>query len=131
MTSIISHLLSFQFVKYLKVGVINTMCSLAIVYVLLYLKFDPYLSNLIGYIYGVIQSFFLNKAYVFSVKKITSMHFVSFVLAFIFAYTANLITLWLLIDLMSLDVYFSQFLCMGIYAIVFFLTLKLRDFDEK
>jgi putative flippase GtrA len=131
MIKILSHLFNLQFLKYLKVGVINTLCSLVIVYVLLFFEYDPYKSNLIGYIYGVFQSFFLNKAYAFSVEKLTSRHFASFILAFIFAYTSNLILLWVLIELLNLNIYFSQFLCMGIYAVVFFLTLKLRDFDGK
>ena len=77
MIKILSHLFNLQFLKYLKVGVINTLCSLVIVYVLLFFEYDPYKSNLIGYIYGVFQSFFLNKAYVFSVEKLTSRHFLN------------------------------------------------------
>lgn len=131
MMSIISLLFSYQFLKYLKVGVINTLGSLVVVYLLIFYNYDPYLSNLIGYIYGVIQSFFLNKAYVFISSKISSRYFASFLLAFILAYTSNLVFLWTLIDLLDLNVYFSQFLCMGLYAVVFFLTLKLREINDQ
>tara|TARA_B110000008_G_scaffold275762_1_gene313839 strand:+ start:6729 stop:7124 length:396 start_codon:yes stop_codon:yes gene_type:complete len=131
MISIISILFSYQFLKYLKIGVINTLGSLVVVYLLIFYDFDPYFSNLIGYIYGVIQSFFLNKAYVFIASKISVRYFVSFLLAFILAYTSNLVFLWTLIDLLYFNVYFSQFLCMGLYAVVFFLTLKLREIDVK
>ena len=130
MMRVLNHLLDIKFVKYLKVGVINTVSSLIIVYLLLYMQFDPYLSNLIGYIYGVVQSFFLNKLYVFSVSEVTSTHLISFIFGFVLAYTSNLIALWLFIDVFLLNIYFSQFLCMGLYAVVFFLYLKFQVFND-
>ena len=130
MTRVLNHLLDIKFVKYLKFGVINTLSSLIIIYVLLYMQFDPYLSNLIGYMYGVVQSFFLNKLYVFSASKVTSTHLVNFIFGFVLAYALNLIVLWLFINVFLINIYFAQFLCMGLYAVVFFLYLKFQVFND-
>ena len=123
---LVSHLIDVKFLNYLKFGVLNTLASLIIIYTLLFFGVDPYLSNIIGYIYGVFQSFYLNKTYVFSVDKLSFSHYKGFLIAFFVSYMTNVIFLWLMIDLLLINTYFAQFLCMGIYAVVFFLMLKLK-----
>ena len=60
---------ALQFFKFLIVGCINTGLSLAVIYILqngFDVKYTK--ANLIGYILGVINSFFWNKLWVFQKK---------------------------------------------------------------
>jgi putative flippase GtrA len=129
--ALLNHLLDIKFLNYLKMGVFNTLASLLIIYLLLFAEVNPYISNAIGYAYGVMQSFYLNKTYVFSVSKVTFAHYKNFLFAFIVSYISNIIVLWFLIDLLYMNIYLSQFICMGIYAVIFFLILKLGAFHSE
>lgn len=55
-----------QFVKYACVGVLNTLVTLCVIYVCkALLGVNPLVSNAIGYVCGVINSFLWNKNWVF------------------------------------------------------------------
>jgi putative flippase GtrA len=129
-SKLVGHLIDIKFLNYLKFGVLNTLASLIIIYTLIFFGNDPYLSNLIGYVYGVFQSFYLNKTYVFSINKVLFSHYKGFLIAFLVSYTINAIFLWVMLDILLINTYLAQFLCMGIYAVVFFLMLKMRVYVE-
>ncbi|MBJ2167568.1 MAG: GtrA family protein [Muribaculaceae bacterium] len=55
-----------QFFKYCMVGVMNTSITLAVIFVCKsILGINPYVSNVIGYVCGLINSFLWNKQWVF------------------------------------------------------------------
>lgn len=57
----------FQFGRYLAVGVLNTLVTIIAIFVCKsFLGINPWVSNLIGYIVGVINSFVWNRLWVFN-----------------------------------------------------------------
>ncbi|MCI1577497.1 MAG: GtrA family protein [Clostridium beijerinckii] len=54
-----------QFLKFGIVGVSNTLISLLIYYILIYFDIDYVVANAIGFIVGVLNSYYWNNKYVF------------------------------------------------------------------
>ena len=86
-----------QFAKYACVGVLNTLVTLCVIYVCkALLGVNPLVSNAIGYVCGVINSFLWNKNWVFK----TSGHYyheaVKFLAGFLVCYGLQLLAVWLL-----------------------------------
>lgn len=66
---ILNNKLINQFIKFGLVGVINTLLSLFIYYILIHFNVHYIIANLIGFILSVLNSFFLNNKYVFTNNK--------------------------------------------------------------
>lgn len=59
-----------QFIKYGMVGAMNTLVTLGVIFICkTFLGWNLYLSNALGYIAGVINSFIWNKTWVFRSQK--------------------------------------------------------------
>ena len=61
--------LRIQFLKFIVVGVLNTLISLSVIYVLMLFEVGYKYANLFGYIAGVTNSFIFNKTWVFKSDK--------------------------------------------------------------
>lgn len=80
-----------QFLKYAVVGVMNTMVTLIVIFVCKSLLGVPeILSNALGYIAGVINSFMWNKTWVFRSKKSFRREAVKFAIGFGLCYLLQL-----------------------------------------
>ena len=87
----------WQFVKYACVGVINTLVTLCVIYVCKsLLGINPLVSNAIGYVCGVINSFLWNKNWVFKTSGRYAAESVKFLAGFFICYGIQLLTVWLL-----------------------------------
>lgn len=83
-----------QFFRFLLVGIANTVLGCAVIFGCMYLGgLTPELSNLAGYLVGLLMSYFLNRYFTFRSIQRCSTEFVRFVLVFLAAYSANLIML--------------------------------------
>ena len=122
-----------QFIKFLGVGSVNTFFTSVVIFI--FLRFSNvglYLSNLFGYIVGLLSSYILNSAFVFkSNKKFTNKEFVKFIIVFIAAYTMNIISLHIFSRVINLGEYSSQYISMLIYSISFFYLCKFYTFKKK
>ncbi len=86
-----------QFAKYACVGVLNTLVTLCVIYVCkALLGVNPLVSNAIGYVCGVINSFLWNKNWVFKTSGHYTREAVRFLAGFMFCYGLQLLTVWLL-----------------------------------
>lgn len=87
-----------QFCRYLVTGVINTLVTLLVIYICKsMIGINPWVSNAIGYVAGVINSFIWNKLWVFH----SSSHGwkgegMRFLIGFILCYGIQLGATWLL-----------------------------------
>lgn len=95
----IKKLLDKSFLKFLAVGVINTLVSMVLMFLLEKLGYWP--STIIAYLVGACVSFFLNKNYTFKSRENTLKAVLKFALSvslcYIIAYSlAQPITEWLL-----------------------------------
>lgn len=87
----------YQFLRFLAVGVMNTLVTLVVIVLCKsIIGINPYLSNFLGYVAGVINSFVWNKAWVFhSDGKITT-EATRFIIGWGICYTMQLLIVWAL-----------------------------------
>ena len=93
--SIQTHKEILQFVKYCTVGVLNTLVCLGVIFICKSLcGFNPYLSNALGYIAGVINSFLWNKKWVFNSDGHMINEAAKFLCGFGICYALQFIIVW-------------------------------------
>lgn len=90
---------AFQFLRYAMVGVANTLLTLGVIFVCKGIfHANPWVSNAIGYIAGFINSFILNKTWVFRSDNKVAGEALKFGIGFIVCYLLQLLVTWLLTD---------------------------------
>ena len=57
-----------EFKNFVLVGLLNTIIGYSIIIIFIFLKFDNYTSNFLGYFFGMIVSFFLHKNLTFQIQ---------------------------------------------------------------
>lgn len=128
---LISHGLIAQLIKYGLVGVVNTIITAVVIYVLLkLLNQSPYLSNIVGYAAGLISSFLLNSRWTFSTAY-SWCRFGIFILIFAVCYLLQLGVLYLLLTYTSIDEYIQQLIAMVFYTLINFVLNKLITFRKS
>lgn len=86
-----------QFARYVVVGLMNTWVTLMVIYVCKsLLGFNPWFSNALGYVLGMINSFLWNKKWVF--KSLSANYrgeAVKFLVGFLLCYGLQFMATWL------------------------------------
>jgi putative flippase GtrA len=119
-----------MFLKYLLVGIINTIVGYVIIFSLMFVAVPPEISNIIGYIMGVIVCYTLNKIYTFQSKDHPKREFPKFVLSLLTSYGLNFLTLILCIHIFKVNPYISQIISGAVYTISGFVFLKYFAFRQ-
>ena len=118
-----------QLIRFLSVGLFNTLIGISVIYMLLFYGVNNYISNISGYIFGIILSYFLHKYYTFkSQNGITKKEILKFLFVFLISYCINIIILYLSLHFFSQ--YLSQLLAIIGYSIVNYLLNKLYTFKK-
>jgi len=118
-------ILSFQFARFLVVGVANTLVGLSVIFAAKYF-FDArdVVANAIGYAVGICVSFTLNSRWTFAYKGCWVSAVVKFFVATGIAYVANLATVVTAIDLLNLNTYLAQAMGMPVYTVTAYLASR-------
>jgi putative flippase GtrA len=115
-------LFDVRFAKFMLVGLANTVVGLGSIYAAKWWGgFGDVSANLLGYGLGLGVSFVLNKVWTFRFFGRTAAALTRFVLVFIVAYSANLLTLLLLVGPLGIDSYFAQAMSIVPYTLIFYL----------
>lgn len=86
-----------QFTKYAMVGVMNTLVTLLLIFIFKnLLGVNEYVSNAIGYVGGLINSFLWNKKWVFRSHHGMAREAVKFIIGFLLCYGLQLLAVWIL-----------------------------------
>ncbi len=118
-----------QFIKFISVGILNTLVSLIVIYICMKVGVNYKLSNLIGYIAGVINSFIWSKIWVFKSRGVNIFkESFKFLITFTICYSLQYIVLLLLAEKMLMNIYISQFIAMCTYTLLNFLMNKFFTF---
>ena len=121
--------IKIQFIKFIGVGVINTIVSLSAIYLCMELGINYKLSNFIGYVVGVINSFLWNKLWVFkSHGKNIITEILFFFITFAICYMLQYVVLVFLAEKLELNKYISQLIAMACYTISNFILNKFLTF---
>lgn len=113
-----------MFSKYIIVGIINTVITALLIFLLMHLRFGVYTSNAIGYIVGIIVSFILNTLFTFS-TTLTWIRFIKFIINCGVCYIINLTIIYLVLFINNEWIYFAQLCGMGAYTVSGFILNKL------
>ena len=114
-----------QIFKFVIVGLINTSITfLAIFIIINFCGGGPLIANLIGYVFGIIVGFILNKLWTFNSKKSISKVLLRYILAVSISYFLNLVVILFGLQVFNIDVYLVQLFGCCTYTITMFIICK-------
>lgn len=118
-------ILSFQFIRFLIVGVANTLVGLSVIYAAKYFfHAGDVVANAIGYGIGICVSFFLNSRWTFAYEGAVLPAVAKFILGTAVAYGANLLTVVVAIDYFGLNSYLAQAMGMPVYTVTAYVASR-------
>jgi putative flippase GtrA len=121
----------WMFVKYLMVGVVNTIVGFGIIiFCIEVLDLHPVVANAIGFLIGSAVSFVLNRSFSFRSKVSIATGLPSFVAVVIAGYLLNLAALLAAQKILRLGVYPSQILGVSTYVLAVFFASKWLVFRD-
>ena len=122
-----------QFFKFCRIGAINTIVSLIVIFILSeVLGFHYLTANILGYAVGVLLGFILHKTLTFEdTSTKTKTQFSKFISVFLITYILQLIALTVFINIFSIFEFMAQILAAGVYTILNFAGNKFITFKEK
>ncbi len=118
-----------QFIRFGIVGVINTLITISIIFILSNVYNVHYIiSNIIGYIAGFMNSFLMNKFWTFQSKGNFLKESYWFILVFLISYALQVLILYYLHGILKINENLSQILSMICYTLVNFILNKFLTF---
>lgn len=127
-----SRLIFDQLFKYSLVGILNTLIGLSVIYFLFnVLKFNYIVSNIIGYGFGLVNSFIWNKKWTFKSSRSYSKEIIPFLIVFGISYLANLITVVLSVETFKVYPNSAQIIGIFAYSTTNFLINKFWTFSKS
>lgn len=119
-------------VKFLAVGLLNTVLGLIIIYVAKwFFRAGDITANVWGYALGILVSFVLNSQWTFAYSGPKQSAFLKFLLVALMAYGANLLVVMLLIHRGGLNSYIAQAFGIPAYTLVSYLASKYFVFRSR
>lgn len=119
-------------IRYLLVGVVNTLVGLGIIYLAMYfLHMGIAASNAFGYAVGIVVSFILNKSWTFNSDDHAVYSFLRYLLVLAVAYVVNLETVLFANYNFNLNPYLSQALGIFPYTAIGFLGSRYFAFRKR
>lgn len=122
----------FQFISFNIIGLINTLLTTLLFFVLIYLEGNYIISLFIVYVLGILFSFYMNKNFTFKYySSNTLIVFIRMCSSYIFIFLLNASLLHFFIERISINKYLSQILAMFLLIIISFILQKFFVFKEK
>lgn len=120
-----------QAVKYGVVGLSNTLITAVVIWIMMKLAgCSDVVSNITGYVAGVLNSFVWNKQWTFKSSMGWTRSAIRFGIVFGVCYFMQLGVLLYLNKLLSIDSYYNQLLAMAFYTVINFVMNKYYTFKE-
>lgn len=120
-----------QALKYGIVGIGNTLITAAVIWVMMkLLGVSDVVSNMTGYIAGLLNSFFWNKKWTFKSSMGWVNSAIRFGLVFAVCYLLQLGLLLYLNKHLAIDTYYNQLIAMAFYTVINFVMNKYFTFKS-
>ena len=121
-----------KIIRFLFVGLVNAISGYTLI-ILLYslLNLNFYLSNFIGYFFGLMISFTLNRNFVFKVQGKIIGQFLKFIFSFLLSYFLNIFIFYISSEFINLNYYFALLIASLFYSISFFISCNFFTFKSK
>jgi len=118
-----------QFLTFNLVGIVNTIFGFSLIFSLMFMGLSATISNVIGYFFGAILSYYLNKKYTFKSNEKNKSEALKFFTVLFISYIINFIILQLLIT--RTDPYLAQLISAIAYTVSSFILAKFFVFKNK
>ena len=105
------------------VGIVNTLITAVVIFLLMHLGLGIYLSNAMGYVVGIVFSFIANTIFTFT-QPISINRLIKFLCVCFICYVANIIVIKIFFVFMPEKIYSAQILGMFTYTITGFILNK-------
>ena len=123
---------SNTFIKFCLIGVINGVVGFSIILALIYLFNVNYLvSNLAGYICGLMTSFLLNKYVNFKSEGNVKVELPIFIGSFLIAYSINALVLYTIVELLHESKIIGLIVASATYTTLFYLSSRFFVFIRR
>lgn len=120
-----------QAIKYGIVGVSNTVITAVVIWIMMKLfGFSDVVSNIVGYVAGVLNSFIWNKQWTFQSEAGWLSSGIRFGIVFGICYLLQLGLLLYLNQQLTIDPYYNQLIAMAFYTVINFLMNKYITFKS-
>ncbi len=122
-----------QFIKFSIVGVSNTVISLAVYYICIFLGLHYMLAYTLGFLLSVCNAFFWNNRYVFTNKQEKSIvrAFLKVLTSYGFSFLLSLVLMGLLVDILKIPQVIAPLLKMIVTIPINFVLNKVWAFKDK
>ena len=121
-----------QLIRFILVGIVNTGIGYGIIFGCMYwVGLSPELSNVIGYMIGLVASYLLHRSYTFRSTQQRRTEFINFFIVFLIAYFANLATLIVLVRAAGVYAGLSQVIAGAVYVGTSYLLNKYYVFRSE
>lgn len=102
------NLFKLDFILFSFIGLFNTAIHFFVYTILVFLHVPYLLANIIGYVVGMINSYILNKHYVFGQKKHNSKYLLKFIMVNTLTLTIHSLLLYYSVSILGFNEIFSQ-----------------------
>jgi len=120
-----------QFIKFGIVGVSNTLISLAVYYLLVFLGMHYLIAHAIAFVLSVLNAYYWNRKYVFdSAKQNTKNQLVKIYIAYGATFLLSLLLLFLMIDILDISHLIAPLINLAITVPLNFLLNKFWVFRQ-
>lgn len=121
-----------QLLRFAAVGVLNTVVGYSVIFACMYLLgMGPVASNVVGYAFGLVVSYTLNRTFTFRSAAGKKREIVRFVSIFMVAYLSNIGVLVLLTDHANVHKGWAQLIAGVVYTGIFFVLSKYYVFAAQ
>lgn len=120
----------YQFFKFCITGVLNTLISTISYWIMLKIGVYYILANVISYFIGMINSYILNKKWVFKSKDSPIKTFLKFFSVSILALGLSTLILYSFVHFLKLNAFIAQILTTGIIMIFNYILSKFFTFKK-
>ncbi len=127
----IKSLFDYQFIMFIVIGIVNTIITLLVIWLLMFFGFGDIFSNATGYICGVVTSYLLNRKITFHYKKSSFNIFVRFLFVIIISYLLNLSIVVFCIKVIKINRFIAQICGMPFYTLFSFCGCKYYVFPKR
>lgn len=120
-----------QFIKFCTVGFFGALLNYSTFFIL-YNYFSVYyiLSSGTGFVLSVFLAFYLNKKYTFKITENSKIILLKYFLVNIFTLILGLLSLAFLVEILKVNIYFSNLLVIGIQTFSNFIGSKIFVFKS-
>lgn len=120
--------LSKEFMLFALVGVMNTIISFVAYSCLVFINVPYLIANIISYLIGMLNSFILNKKFVFNKQGENKGYFIKFSIVNLITLSLQTGILYFFVTVMGLQIYYSQIAVTFIVLLLNFAGNKLWTF---